>query len=178
MNKKSRKSEVGSRKWAASRPSARLRRVDSVCISVLLRGNGSPPRSTSSFILHPSSFSSAFTLFEVLIALGVFAIAVTGLAIALDSAVMAAFEARERALARMVLESRLSAVMSDPPVSGSRTIEARDNNGVRVEELMEKFEVKTTNGTPVTGLWKVKITADWGRRDKSKETAEILLFRP
>ena len=111
-------------------------------------------------------------------ALGVFAIAVTGLAIALDSAVMAAFEARERALARMVLESRLSAVMSDPPVSGSRTIEARDNNGVRVEELMEQFEAKTTNGTPVTGLWKVKITADWGRRDKSKETAEFLLFRP
>ena len=122
--------------------------------------------------------SAAFTLFEVLIALGVFAIAVTGLAIALDSAVMAAFEARERALARIVLESRLSAAMSDPPANGRRTIEARDNNGVRVEELMEIFEAKTTNGTPVTGLWKLKITADWGRRDRSKETAEILLFRP
>lgn len=120
----------------------------------------------------------AFTLFEVLIALGVFAVAVTGLAIALDSAVMAAFEARERALARMVLESRLSAVLSDPPLNSSRMIEARDNNGVRVEETMEKFEAMTTNGTPVTGLWKIKISADWGRRDKSKETAEILLFRP
>jgi len=120
----------------------------------------------------------AFTLFEVLVALGVFAVAVTGLAIALDSAVMAAFEARERALARIVLESRLSAIMSDPPVAGGRVLEARDNNGVRVEEVMEPFEAKTTNGTPVTGLWKVKISADWGRRDKSKETAEILLFRP
>ncbi len=122
---------------------------------------------------------SAFTLFEVLVALGVFAIAVTGLAIALDSAVMAAFDARERALARMVLESRLSAVLSDPPQPGSRrVIEARDNNGVRVEETMEQFEAKTTNGTPVTGLWKLTVTADWDRRDKSKETAEILLFRP
>ena len=120
----------------------------------------------------------AFTLFEVLIALGVFAITVTGLAIALDSAVMAAFEARERALARMVLESRLSAVLSDPPLTGSRVIEARDNNGIRVEETMEQFEAKTTNGVPVTGLWKLKVAADWGRRDKSKETAEILLFRP
>ena len=119
-----------------------------------------------------------FTLFEVLISLGVFAIAVTGLAIALDSAVMAAFEARERALARVVLESRLSAVMSDPPLTGSRTIDARDNNGVGIDEVMEKFEAKTTNGIPVTGLWKIRITADWGRRDKSKETAEILFFRP
>ena len=107
-----------------------------------------------------------------------FAIAVTGLAIALDSAVMAAFEARERALARMVLESRLSAVLGDPPLTGRRVIEARDNNGVRVEETMEQFEAKTTNGAPVTGLWKLKVTADWGRRDKSKESAEILLFRP
>ena len=119
-----------------------------------------------------------FTLFEVLIALGVFAIAVTGLAIALDSAVMAAFEARERALARIVLESRLSAAMSDPPANGHRTIEARDNNGVRVEETLDPFEAKTTNGTLVTGLWKLKVTADWGRPDRSKETAEILLFKP
>jgi len=122
--------------------------------------------------------SSAFTLFEVLIALGVFAIAVTGLAMALESAVQAAFEARERALSRIVLESRLSAVMSDPPANGRRVIEARDNNGIRVEETMDAFEAKTTNGTPVTGIWKLKITADFGRGKKGQETAEILLYRP
>ncbi len=121
---------------------------------------------------------AGFTLFEVLIALGVFAIAVTGLATALDSAVMAAFEARGRALSRMMLESRLSAALSDPPLNGRRVIEARDNNGVRVEETMEKFEAKTTNGTLVPGLWKLKVTADWGNREQGKETAEILLYRP
>ena len=165
MNKRMRNAIFGMRNWAASRPSARLRRVDAFRISHF------------AFPIAPRS-RGAFTLFEVLVALGVFAIAVTGLAIALDSAVMAAFEARERALARMVLESRLSAAMSDPPANGRRTIDARDNNGVRVEETMEPFEAKTTNGVPVTGLWKLKITADWGRRDRSKETAEILLFRP
>ncbi|MCX6970614.1 MAG: prepilin-type N-terminal cleavage/methylation domain-containing protein [Verrucomicrobia bacterium] len=158
MSRKSRKSEGGSWKWAALRPSAHLR-----------RGGG------FRIVRRPHA---AFTLFEVLIALGVFAIAVTGLVVALDSAVMAAFEARERALARMVLESRLSAVLSDPPVTGYRVIEARDNNGVRVEETMEKFEAKTTNGTPVTGLWKIKVSADWGERGRKKETAEILLFKP
>ena len=157
--------ELGMRNWAASRPSARLRRVNTFRVSHFAFPIAPRPR-------------GAFTLFEVLIALGVFSIAVTGLAIALDSAVVAAFEARERALARVVLESRLSAVLSDPPLGGSRVIEARDNNGVRVEETMEKFEARTTNGVPVTGLWKLRVIADWGRRDKSKETAEILLFRP
>ena len=161
------------RKWAALRPSAHLR-----------RGNTNTEKrkeivGSRSFPVSPFRFPvSAFTLFEVLIALGVFAISVTGLAIALDSAVMAAFEARERALARIVLESRLSAVMSDPPLKGTRIIEARDNNGIRVEETMVKFEAQTTNGTPVTGLWKLTVSADWGRRDKSKETAEILFFKP
>ena len=158
MSKGMRNVECGMRNWGAARPFARLQRVDAFRIAPRLRG--------------------AFTLFEVLIALGVFAISVTGLAIALDSTVMAAFEARERALARMVLESRLAEVQFDPPLNGNRVIEARDNHGVRIEESMQKFEPKTTNGTAVTGLWKVKIVADWGRRDKSHETAEILLFRP
>ncbi|MEI6035349.1 MAG: hypothetical protein WCS65_13855 [Verrucomicrobiae bacterium] len=124
------------------------------------------------------STTSAFTLFEVLLALGVFAIAVTGLAMALDSAVQAAFEARERALARIVLESRLAAAMSDPPLKGKRVIEARDNGGVRVEETLNVFEAKTTNGTLVPGLWKLKVTADWGRGKEGRESAEILIYKP
>ena len=126
----------------------------------------------------PPKTSSAFTLFEVLIALGVFAIAVTGLVTALSSAVQAAVEARERGLARIMLESRLAAAMSDPPLNGRRVIEARDNNGVRVEETLDPFEAKTTNGTLVPGLWKLKISANFGRRSEAKETAEILIYKP
>lgn len=120
---------------------------------------------------------SAFTLFEVLVALGVFVIAVTGLAMALESAVQAAFEARGRALARVVLESRLAVAMADPP-NGRRVIEARDNNGIRVEETLDPFPAQTTNGTPITGLWTLKITADLDKDGGGKESAEILLFKP
>lgn len=120
-----------------------------------------------------------FTLFEVLIAMGVFAIAVTGLAMALQSSVEAALEARQRSLARMQLESRLSIAMADPPASGRRVVEARDNNGIRVEETLEPYEAKTTNGMAVPGLWKLKIVAGSGDRDsKDKETAEILIYKP
>jgi len=123
----------------------------------------------------PGIRSSGFSLFEVLVALGVFAMAVTGLALALDSAVGAAFEARGRALARIALESRLSVAMADPP-SGRRVIEARDNQGIRVEESLDPFEAQTTNGVPITGLWKLKVTADFG--SGGKESADILIYRP
>ena len=153
------------RNGAAPSPNARLRRVDSFHI----------PHFTFRIAPRPRG---AFTLFEVLVALGVFAIAVTGLAMALDSAVQAAFEARERALARIMLESRLAAAMSDPPLNGRRVIEARDNNGIRVEETLDPFEAKTTNGTLIPGLWKLKITAGSGREKADAESAEILIYKP
>ena len=119
-----------------------------------------------------------FTLFEVLVALGVFAISVTGLAIAFGSALDAALEARGRAEARILLESRLAASMSDPPINGKRVIEARDNNGIRVEETLEAFEAKTTNGAIVPGLYKLTVTADFARGKQGIETAEILIYKP
>mgnify|MGYP006285909229 FL=1 len=118
-----------------------------------------------------------FTLFEVLIALGVFAIAVTGLAIGLQSAVEAALSARQRALARLVIESRLAAAMTDPPLNGKRTIDARANNGVSVEESFEQIELKDTNGQIIPGMWKLQVTAKFSA-DGTAERAEIMVFRP
>jgi type II secretion system protein I len=118
-----------------------------------------------------------FTLFEVLIALGVFAIAVTGLAISLQSAVEAALSARQRALARFVIESRLAAAMTDPPLDGKRTIDARANNGVAVEETFEQIELQDTNGQIIPGMWKLQVTAKFSA-DGTSERAEIMVFRP
>ncbi len=118
-----------------------------------------------------------FTLFEVLIALGVFAIAVTGLVIGLQSTLDAALTARQRALARFVIESRLAAAMTDPPLDGKRTIEGRTNNGVSVLETFEQVELQDTNGQIIPGMWKLQVTAEFGR-DRAKEQAEILVYRP
>jgi type II secretion system protein I len=119
----------------------------------------------------------AFTLFEVLIALGVFAIAVTGLALALQTAVDAALTARQRALARLVIESRLSAAMTDPPLGGRREIDARTNHGIGVVETCEQEQLKMTNGTDLPGMWKLKVVAEFGRNG-AKESAEILIYKP
>ena len=67
------------RNWAALRPSACLRQGNTKFeIRKAIAGSGIFP------VSHFRSPVSAFTLFEVLIALGVFAIAVTGLVVALD----------------------------------------------------------------------------------------------
>lgn len=119
----------------------------------------------------------AFSLFEVLIALGVFAIAVTGLAIGLQSAVEAAISARERSLSRFVIESRLAAAMTDPPLDGKREIDGRTNNGVSVLETFEPVELMNTNGQILPGMWKLRVTAK-STRSEVEETAEILVYRP
>ena len=104
--------------------------------------------------------AGGFTLFEVLIALGVFAIAVTGLALALQAAVDAALTARQRALARIKIESLLSAAMTDPPLDGRREIDARTNNGIGVVETFEQEKIQTTNGTDLPSMWKLKVVAE------------------
>ena len=118
-----------------------------------------------------------FTLFEVLIALGVFAIAVTGLAIGLQSAVEAALSTRERALSRFVIESRLASAMADPPLDGKREIDGRTNNGISVLETFEPVELMDTNGQILPGMWKLRVTAN-AVRVVVEETAEILVYRP
>lgn len=121
--------------------------------------------------------TKAFTLFEVLIALGVFAVAVTGLALALQSAVDAALNARSRMLARTMIESRLASAMANPPLDGRREIDGRTNNGIHVVETFEQAEIRDTNNAILPSMWRLKVTAE-PARGGIKEMAEILVYRP
>jgi prepilin-type N-terminal cleavage/methylation domain-containing protein len=119
---------------------------------------------------------SGFTLFEVLIALAVFMLAVTGLAVALDTALQAALEVRQRSFCRSELESRLAYCQANPPPPGaSRILEASRNHGVRVEESLAPYGAKNGKGIEVTGLKKLTITTKSGTQS---DRAEILLNLP
>jgi len=119
---------------------------------------------------------SGFTLFEVLIALAVFMLAVTGLAVALDTALQAALEVRQRSFCRSELESRLAYCQANPPPLGaSRILEASRNHGVRVEESLAPYGAKNGKGLEVTGLKKLTITTKSGTQS---DRAEILLNLP
>jgi hypothetical protein len=118
---------------------------------------------------------AGFTLFEVLIALAVFMLAVTGIAIAIDTALQATLDIRQRSLSRSLLESRLAYCLADPPVGQKRIIEASKNHGVRIEEVMEPYAAKNAQGIAVNGLKKLTITAKTGTQTDS---ASVLLYRP
>jgi Prokaryotic N-terminal methylation motif len=116
-----------------------------------------------------------FTLFEVLIALGVFMIAVTGLVIAIDTGLQVVIQARQHATSRELLESRLALCQVDPPPEGSpRVIEARENHGVRVEESLAPFPAKDAKGTEIAGLKKLTIIT---KAPDQTDRAEILMYQ-
>ena len=113
-----------------------------------------------------------FTLLEVMIALGVFAIAVVGLITALNTAVEAALEVRQRAMIRSELESQLALRMGFPLQTQRLVLEAKDNHGIRVEESLAPYPVKNKDGIEIQNIKKLTITATL---DKQSETASILI---
>lgn len=121
------------------------------------------------------SLRDGFTLFEVLIALAVFALAVTGLAIALESIVQTALEARQRTLSRIELESRLAYDMVDPPIQGDRSLSAAENHGFEITESATQENLEDGEGHPLTGIYRLKITSKMGNATDSLET---LIYHP
>jgi Tfp pilus assembly protein PilV len=119
------------------------------------------------------STCAGFTLFEVLIALAVFMLAVVGIAKALDTALDAALEARQRTQCRHQLESRLAYCLAAPPQEGSpRILSAEQNNGVRVEESLAPYAAKNAKGRDLQGLKILRIVTKSGSQT---ESAEIIL---
>ena len=119
---------------------------------------------------------AGFTLFEVLIALAVFMLAVTGLALALDTALRAALEVRQCSFCRAELESRLAFCQANPPQPGTpRILEAAQNHGVRVEETLAPWSAKNRSGVDVVGIQKLTIITKSGSQS---DRAEILLNLP
>ena len=117
-----------------------------------------------------------FTLFEVLIALAVFMLAVAGLAIALNTALQATLEVRQRSFCRTELESRLAFCQANPPPVGTpRILEASQNHGIKVEESLVPWPVKNAKGLDVQGLKKLVIKT---RSGNQTDSAEILLNLP
>lgn len=120
-----------------------------------------------------SSLRAGFTLFEVLIALAVFMLAVAGIAAALQTALQSQIEIRRRMLCREELESRLAFCMADPPPPGApRVLDARENHGVRVEESVTPFQAKNAKGAEITGIQKLLIRT---RSEDTTDSAEILI---
>ena len=115
---------------------------------------------------------SGFTLFEVLIALAVFMMAVIGIATALNTAIQNALEVRQRSMLRAELESQLAIRMGDPLKKEVLVLEAKDNHGIRVEERLQPLVGKDREGREFQHLARLTISASIGNQS---DTASILV---
>jgi len=101
---------------------------------------------------------SAFTLIEVLTAMGVFCFAVLGLLFALNVTVEASRDVQRQKSIRGEIENRL-ARLSLPPL---REFSAQgEENGVRYAELIRAEPIKTADSTLLAGYWRVEVKAEW-----------------
>ena len=117
----------------------------------------------------------AFTLLEVLMAVGVFAFAALGLMIALASALGGAHNVQREAMVRDGLASRLASLS----VGSLRPFTADDTeNGVNYHEEVEREEVTNDTKTILRGFWRIRVKAEWADGN-SPQTWEVshLVFR-
>lgn len=120
-----------------------------------------------------------YVLLEMIIALTVFAVVVTGLAQVLHSSLDAANGLRRQAAIRRGLESVLVEAKSKPKRE-EMPMKYRDE-GLGVEFRSELEELKWVNRQrkAVTGLYVLRVLATDIRLDKPiKETAEVYVYRP
>lgn len=122
-----------------------------------------------------------FTLLEVLIALGMFVLAVGGLALALDRAFSASIIMRRDDEIRQQIESLIDQAMILPIDTLQQGTESGpDALGVKYSTLAEPVEdLVNKKQETLGGLWKVMVRAKWeegGQEQEWKE--EFLRYQP
>jgi len=120
----------------------------------------------------------AFTLLEVLMALGVFAIAVVGMMVALNAILVSAQDARLQQIVRQRLENHLAFLEAGPVKEVNRKVDL-DSPKMTITETVRREQVLNANRTVMEGFWRVEVVAEWEIEGvKQKDQASILRFAP
>ena len=100
----------------------------------------------------------AFTLIEVLTAMGIFSFAVLGLLYALNVTVEASRDVQKQKMIRGEIESRLARMSLPPLKEFSADVE---EDGIRYSEEIRRESVKTEDLSLLPGYWRVRVLAEW-----------------
>ncbi len=111
----------------------------------------------------------------MLIASAVFAIAITGLAVALNRLIDANTVTAGEQRLRNELESRLAAARVDPELKPGMNTTEKDGNGITYARNVEEITLENGEKDPVAGLWKISLTARRGDEDLG---TVAIFFRP
>lgn len=106
--------------------------------------------------------NAAFTLFEVLVALAVFVLAIGGLTMALNKTVEASAFLRDDAEIRRQMESWVDQAMAMPMTMLAQGQESEpDALGAVYYLVAEPAEIRNRDDEELTGLWWVTVRANW-----------------
>lgn len=125
--------------------------------------------------------SRGFTLLEVLIALGMFMLAVTGLALALDRAFSASILLRRDDEIRQQVESLVDQSMVLPIDTLQQGMESGpDALGAKYSTVAEPVEdLVNKDEETLGGIWKITVRAAWEEGSQEQEwKEEFLRYQP
>jgi hypothetical protein len=118
---------------------------------------------------------AAFALYEVLLGLLIFAIGIIALGRAVNNCMNASVLSTDDARVREILANRMVEIETTPG-QPDKTKESKINTGFGIVKLVQKAapqEMKEEDGTELTGIIRVTLTANWrrGGADQSKAIA-------
>lgn len=117
-----------------------------------------------------------FTLLEVLVALGIFAMGVLGLMLALQATVQGATSVQRENEIRAQLESRLARLSVGPL---QEFAEGTEFEGTSYGEEVLREEVTNSEATVLNGFWRVRVVARWQQEGAEQEwVASHLVYQP
>lgn len=109
----------------------------------------------------PREHPPGFVLLEVVLAIGVFAIAATGFVVALHRTDdLAAMAQRELRITR-VLDSALKEAVSLPVLEEGTTTVELEEMGIEIETLIEPMEMENQDGQLLQEMFRILVTAYW-----------------
>lgn len=116
---------------------------------------------------------NGFLLLEVLLALGVFSMAVTGFAVALHRTADLAMQAQRGVKITRLLESGLSEAMSYPVLEEGTTsvaIEEMAEEGLEIETTIELLpEMENEDGQLLQEMYRIEVAARWFENGVAQE---------
>jgi hypothetical protein len=130
--------------------------------------------STTSW-LRGRKYRCAFALYEVLIGLFIFAVGIIALGRAVNNCMNASALSADDARVREILANRMVEVETTPG-QPDKSKEFKIDTGFGIVKLVQKAapqEMKEEDGTELTGILRVTLTANWSRggADQSKQIA-------
>jgi type II secretory pathway pseudopilin PulG len=126
-----------------------------------------------------SRHPAAYVLLEIIIALTIFAVVVTGLAGLLHSTLDGANELRRQAAMRRGLESILVEAREKPKREEMALATRDDALGVEFRSALEEVKWINRKGQPVKGLWLLTASAtDLRDGNTVRDRAEVYVYRP